>query len=282
MNAILLAAVVGQCVGGYCPSPVSSWSVQRQIVPIAQIIRVGQTPDTEPSEPTNAWHSVNHEGMTFKVWGNVVLRGGKRIVQWDPELASNMASYAKAKAESDKPKPAVPTPPATKTGQILTGVDASKRDGKGYSVNGQHVSARFAKTLADAKSEQVVYLTVIGTDDECRQLELDWATNPEFAQLKGAVNFQSYRPDHWAVGKLFVTDGHPTVIVQDSEERETARGSTYEGPKITAEALRIARAGYDPTKTPRLGAPLRSDSTTWILAGLVVLGAVMLLLPGKS
>ena len=175
------------------------------------------------------------------------------------------------------------------------GVDTEKLTGtraEQYRLNGRPVSREQAFTALEGKQlpddAARLRLTILGTDDQRRQIRQDLAAAPELAEFKDRLVVQDYPPDHWAVAHAgFDTTGHPTLYLQQPSGKVLHRQNDYSGPTDLARALRKADPNYDPHKDPDLrrlsGWPrwngLSIPAAAWLLAAGVLF---LLLRKGRS
>ena len=304
MIGLLLAIAIGQCGPGGCPAPVRmggsfAWPAQSHLAQVQPTRIVYDHPMVAP-QPSYGWHVTTHEGVTFRVWGYPVNRDGIELISWNSGTPENAANFQAAKTaaskpaakpaepaqpkpvEPEQPKPAVPTPENTR--KLLTGVDATKIKGSGYSINGRIVSTAYARDEDGSKPAEEVCLTVIGTDQERARIDADWEGSPEFSPYKDKINYNSYSPDHWALQGLgFATDGHPRIVLQAAGGTVIGSEEYYPGAAVTAEGLRKAVDGYDPKRDSPLAKSVRAVDFQWALVfGGGVLIGLALLLPRRS
>jgi hypothetical protein len=118
-------------------------------------------------------------------------------------------------------------------------------------------------------------LTVIGPAEQRAAFEADWKSSPELAPLKGHFCYTSYDPAHWHVAKYgFVTNGKPTIYVQQPDGKVLARMDDYPGAARFAQALRRVRPDYDPSKDRPTPGPATPADTVPLGALTIVGGAV--------
>ena len=153
-------------------------------------------------------------------------------------------------------------------------------------------------TLPDDKDHW--RLTVIGSDEQRRQVVEDLAKHADLAEWRSKLVTNAYPPDHWAVkGVGFVTTGTPSIYLQLPSGKVLHRQTNYEGgAEALATAIRKADPNYDPAKDPdkRKPAPAPApapdgpgvppgQSTPWglvILAVAVILGGAWVLTSRKD
>ena len=163
------------------------------------------------------------------------------------------------------------------------GVNRSKIDKeKTYCINGHPVTKDDAMRAMqgekgfpgipdDAKFDS---LTVIGTPDQCKPVEEDFAKNKAFDGIRDKMVFQSYRADDPMVAEIGITPGSPAIYHQKPDGKVLARYSTYPGPEKVATEIRKRNPDYDPNKDPKPDAPgpepPKAPETSGIVIALIV------------
>lgn len=162
------------------------------------------------------------------------------------------------------------------------GIDLDKinRD-KSYSVNGRVSSRddaleRIAGKLLDDSGK--MFLTIIGSKEDCAAVQKDLDTAPALKEIKDRVHLHCYEPSDPMVAKSgFVTSGKPTIYVQAAGDsgKVLHRQDNYDGPEKLAEAVRKADKDYKPASDPNLNDSLSQlkaiPGGVWLIAGLGVL-----------
>ena len=130
-----------------------------------------------------------------------------------------------------------------------------------YTINGREVAQADAeRAIVGAPEDKLpddsakLSLTIIGSEAERKQALQDLAA-PAMASFREHVLVQDYAPDSPMLKCGFVTNGHPTIYLQQPDGKVLARVGSYAGAQ-TWEAVRKADPGYqkdkdpDPTKPP--------------------------------
>jgi hypothetical protein len=146
-----------------------------------------------------------------------------------------------------------------------------------YTLNGRAVEPNRAyeamsKGLTDDSGK--LRLTIIGSEEQRRQVRRDLDADPTFAAERERFAVRDYPPDHWSLRPGFILAGDPTIYCQAPDGRVLHRQDDYHGgigPLLAA--LRQTRKDYDPKKDPDLRAPnLKIDPQK--LAPLAFVGAL--------
>jgi len=178
-----------------------------------------------------------------------------------------------------------PTAAGTKAWQSPThnyGVDTSKLGNQEkYTLHTTAGSRQLSKDAAQGlvgaslpDDSQKLRVTVIGPEDKQKQVLADLGRlGPDLSIW--AVT-RAYAPEHWSVQPGFVKTGSPTIYCQAPSGKVLHRQDDYEGGgEALVEALRKAKATYDPKKDPDLRVANQdtdvSKTATWGLA--LALGA---------
>jgi hypothetical protein len=116
------------------------------------------------------------------------------------------------------------------------------------------------------------FLTIIGPDSNRKAVLADIEKSPPLKELIGNYRLNAYAPDDWHVARLgFVSDGKPTIYVQEPNGRVVHRQDEYHGPDELIGVLRKANDNYRKDKDPNLatiglvGLPLEA----WLVIGLL-------------
>jgi hypothetical protein len=129
-------------------------------------------------------------------------------------------------------------------------------------------------------------VTAIGAPAETNTLAEDLAKDPKLLPFKNKYVLQLYDPMEpktaWAVNRAgFVTEGHPSIYVQEPSGRTVARLDHYPGPAgmatVLSSSLRKIDPSYDPKKDPDPTNPLNLPLSAVVLGGCLL----FLLLYGK-
>lgn len=270
---LLTALILGQCAGGSCPAPSvfrGGMYAQPQYIPqyqpqvVRQQIPAYSMPEPNaPFEPTpeKDWYPITHKGLNFKVWGYKTSDGR---VTWEPSQPFNKTSFnaavaasVKAKqeaaelAKAEQPRPPEPVKPVEQPKPVANnfGLEASKV-GKNIGYTG---SVREYEMQAGKTSASKLYLTVIGTPADRKQVVEDWKSHPEYNDLRGSVNFGEYNRGDWQVADNlgYAGNGKPTILIQQPSGRVDYRAYDYAGgAKGIAQALRRADPTYRPERDP--------------------------------
>lgn len=289
MNAILLlVAMLGQCSGGVCPTPMTFSMPMQQFQATLPVSIQAPTVDR-----TRAWHStLNPDGSTSWVWG---WREGDQVAFYrseqppaDPRPSKPTAAVlAPSKAEPkpvatvepvtippkiapapDPPAPApAPAPAPTHVVGALpafatTGVDRSKLAlVEGYQTS--HAEGqRFIETIhGDTRvpdDRNKPHLTVIGSPEDTAPVMAALKGSGPLSKLAPEMHVQAYEPDSAYVKGLGFQTGKPSITLQvgskvvhrqlDFEGGERALVSAIE----KSGALRKADPNYQPDKDPDL------------------------------
>jgi hypothetical protein len=129
-------------------------------------------------------------------------------------------------------------------------------------------------------------VTAIGAPAETNTLAEDLQKDPKLLPFKNKYVLQLYDPmdakTAWAVDRAgFVTEGHPSIYVQESSGKTLARLDHYPGPAgmatVLSASLRKVDPSYDPKKDSDPTKPLNLPLPAVVLGGCLLL----LLLFGK-
>ena len=167
----------------------------------------------------------------------------------------------------------------------VAGIDFTKISAKPRILHGgKEISKdRAYELIADVGKDvpddrALMRLTVIGSEEQRKQVLDDLNSNPALAAYKNLLVVQSYAPDHWAVARSgFKTQGNPVIYVQDFSGKVLHRQEEYRGAEKLAEAIRKADPTYDASKDPDknksgfAGIDLSNiPQWAWIVAGIGV------------
>jgi hypothetical protein len=129
-----------------------------------------------------------------------------------------------------------------------------------YSINGKPCTKRQAVEAMEGKGAGAINddsahtrLSCIGTEEQCKQIESDVASNPAFKDLP--FTFQSYRPSDPMVRDIGVAPGSPSIYLQQPDGKVLARWENYPGADAVAGELRKRKPDYDPSKDPQPSKP---------------------------
>jgi hypothetical protein len=300
---ILMAAVVGQCVGGSC-SPVRiapsyhrplSYPISRPAAPIVL------PPVMRTDETLLERAAIREGGLSFWVLGTRMANGK---IEWDEDLPFNRRSWANAKIVAEQKRAEAERLAAAKAAEERRKAEAPKPEIQNFGIAPDKMglkseeytapSAEAQRFVQEAKGETdgpgLLHVTVIGSVDDCAPVVNDLKTHPALAGVRERLMVQDYRPNEWAVDpKLgFQGQGKPTILVQTARSSGDPKGGrvvhrqmSYEGgPEHLAEAIRKADPNYNPSADPgpgrpgRSGCPLGFTSDHWI----PIVGAVLVVL----
>ena len=290
---LLSSILAGQCAGGSCAVPMFAPT------PTTAPIVLAQYQPTIPVAPSYRWYAIDHEGLTFQVWGYIDARGG---VVWRPDLAANRRNWdaAKAKRDAPKPKPAAkdqadapkPKPaPAPVAGQSLPdwqtkGVDQSKlaREERvtASGANAQAFIDRFERVRGDHDGldddRNKPSLTIIGTEAEAEPILADLRPGGALAEFASETHIQRYERGHWAITQGHEQGGTPDIIVQTPDGTVVWRQQSYQGgAAVLREGLRRANPNYDAKRDPGPGKGSASArASTAVAVGIILLSLVIL------
>jgi hypothetical protein len=300
----LLVLTVGQCAGGQCPSPTSGMSFaqpaySRPSFLQPEIIQYEQPVIREVPLQLD-WHWTKYKGLVFPVWGSRLANG---TIQWDDRKAFNQAQYYKAlaaavrvvetpmeRASAQKDDKAVPLAAAKPPEQAqppkvpvpppqLFGVTRSEL-GKVVGYSGNTREAYFAP-------QDKVFLTVIGNQEDRKEVEDDWRKNPEFADLRDKVSFGAYNRGDWQVADNlgYAGNGKPTILIQQASGRVNWRAYDYSGgAKGLSQALRRADPAYHPERDPgpNSGPLPTSGHEVEIIVAIVLFAVALAVIPRRE
>jgi len=180
-----------------------------------------------------------------------------------------------------------PVPPPASTEQVGDvkaaypnyGLDLDKinRD-KSYSVNGRLSSREDALDAVAGKltdDSGKMFLTIIGSKEDCAAVQKDIDEAPALKGVKDRVHLHCYQPNDPMVAKAgFVVSGKPTIYMQapGGSGKVLHRQDEYRGPDALAEAIRKADPSYKPANDPDANSPLASVKNLppmlWVILGL--------------
>jgi hypothetical protein len=181
--------------------------------------------------------------------------------------------------------PPVPPPASAESvGEVKAaypnyGLDLDKisRD-KSYSVNGKLASRDDALDAVAGKltdDSGKMFLTIIGSKEDCAAVQRDLDTAPALKGVRDRVHLHCYQPSDPMVAKSgFVVTGKPTIYMQAPGEsgKVLHRQDEYRGPDALAEAIRKADPNYKPANDPDANSPLASVKNLppmlWVILGL--------------
>jgi hypothetical protein len=186
------------------------------------------------------------------------------------------------------PTESVPWP----TGVEWDKVSTKERVTIGGTVVTKPQGLRSIEGLPNGREDQVpddgrwLRVTAIGAPAETRALTEDLQKDPKLLAFKNKYVLQLYDPTEaktaWAVNRAgFVTDGHPSIYVQEASGKTLARLDHYPGPAgmatVLFASLRKIDPSYDPKKDPDPTNPLNLPLPAVVLGGCLL----FLLLYGK-
>ncbi len=260
-SLVLLLAIVGQCSGGYCPTPSPSYLPSFQPAPYrVQQVEVAPYYVVAP-------YSIRHEGLTFSVYG--YFKDGSIV--WEREDPRNVASWSAAKAKAGsgaavKAVPLVRPVPSKNAGSVATVTNYGLEPARMKHESTYTVSGPKAKHFVESSGDKEVshsgalHVTVIGQDADRAVVINDLKSHPAFNGIKQDLMVQGYSTGEWAVDKSlgFVDSGKPTIIVQSAKSASDPKGgkvvfraSDYSmGPEAFAEELRKVDPHYKPSIDP--------------------------------
>ena len=159
------------------------------------------------------------------------------------------------------------------------GLDLDKINrGKSYSVNGQLASREDALDAVAGKlidDSGKMFLTVIGSKEDCAAVQRDIDTAPALKGVRDHVHLKCYQPNDPMVAKSgFVVTGKPTIYMQapGSSGKVLHRQDEYRGPDALAEVVRKVDPNYKPGSDPDANSPLANVKNLppmlWVILGL--------------
>lgn len=173
--------------------------------------------------------------------------------------------------------------PCVGTPADLFGVEPERLGGgPSYRRNGKAVTrAEALDAVARVPDDrQRRRLTVIGPADLRKRVLDDWAAHPALKPFADEYVVRGYAPDHWHVARYgFVTDGRPTIYVQEAGGGVLLRRDRYDGPDDLSAALRRLRPDYSPKNDPRSrlsGLSSKVPWSAWLVGGGAVVAYLML------
>lgn len=138
--------------------------------------------------------------------------------------------------------------------ELPTGVEPDKVEADKHVVNGRSCSKREVmdaiKKATVPSDQNKLRLVLIGSQDATEAILRDLKGIPDAADFLTTA----YTPDHWAVRDNGLANGKPfSIVVLTPDGTPLHRQWDYSGGvQALAEALRDAKAGYDPSKDPDL------------------------------
>ena len=186
------------------------------------------------------------------------------------------------------PPESVPWP----TGVEWDKVSTKERTTIGGTVVTKSQGLQYIEGLPNGKGDHIpndgrwLRVTAIGTPAETNALAEDLQKDPKLLPFKNKYVLQLYDPlepkTAWAVNRAgFVTEGHPSIYVQEPSGRTLARLDHYPGPAgmatVLSASLRKVDPSYDPKKDPDPTNPLNLPLPAVVLGGCLL----FLLLYGK-
>jgi hypothetical protein len=190
--------------------------------------------------------------------------------------------------EGEAPAQSVPWP----TGVQWDKISKKERVTVDGTVVPKTQAMRNIEGLPNGKGDQVpndgrwLRVTAIGAPAETKPLAEDLQKHPKLLPFKNKYVLQLYNPAEaqtaWAVNRAgFVTEGHPSIYVQEASGKTLARLDHYPGPEgmatVLFASLRRTDPSYDPKKDPDPTNPLNLPLPAVALGGCLLL----LLLFGK-
>lgn len=160
------------------------------------------------------------------------------------------------------------------------GVDTDKLPRQeSYRLNGNEVRKDVAmEVLANGLNDDTSKLrvTVVDPDQKGRQQIVE-----DLRKIPEGESFavREYDPKAWELSSGFSTTGTPTIYFQAPNGKVLHRQDDYQGGAApTIEALRKAKASYDPKMDPDLRKPQATSSTSYASYLLPALGGVLIAL----
>jgi len=151
--------------------------------------------------------------------------------------------------------------PASDSKLVNFGIEQEKLNhAEGYWLNGLALTSKQAcKILGNASvlpdDATLGRITLIGTKEDCNQVNNDLVSHPSLLPYKGKYLVQSYLPGDWAVKDVgFDVSGSPRIIIQEAPTTTGmarvlhSQADYSDGPEGLANALRKTDPNYDPTK----------------------------------
>lgn len=201
-----------------------------------------------------------------------------------PLSASDQPDGLNARRKDDRP--------LTNLGKTLNfGLDPSKMNGTGYTINGEKVSTKFVEGSLDARREQKAFITVIGSTEERAKVVEDWKSDPRFQPFTDMAWLAGYDKSEWQVDNVLgfsTAEGHPTILVQAADGTVLLRDDRYPGPNALIEALRKAHPLYNPARDPAPSRPSKpvvpsvSMPRPLLLFALLAVALAVVLIPRRT
>lgn len=290
MHALILATLIGQCVGPQCLAVPTPESHAVAIDPVS-LARAGRSSPVLTMEPERRSYRVRFAGRDYDVTGQKRSDGKIVAVGTDGRLnAFDLAPEPVRPNPSETPKSSPPTPKAP--ARVIShnfGLSFAQRAQPTPPEGRWHAEGTKARAFQRAVEGGLDQLT---DDTDKPHITVLSVSEPERLAAKACVDqavgdralTQEYDPDQPMVRGLKLWAGRPEIVVQRPDRPSEGRSAVVCRLPITADAATIASAlrqadpNYDPALDPTDPAVADGPGSIPALPVLALAGVVVVTL----